>query len=292
MKNICYQLFVFIILFFISCSTTNNLQKNNDFSEIKKDFSTLNWETISPEINYSKITLSNKSQVHILKIDFSKNNLELFSTEISFPLKKQATVDFCKKNNCIVAINASPFSYVDKSGKTTPPFFTPYCKVEGIIVEDGNVKNPPNEKYDVFVYNKTGFSLYSQREYLPQDGDYAIGGFWTILTPNGIIQNFKKINDNRTVIGFSLDSKWLYFMAVEGPINFWNSGTDFETCAYIMKELGADYAIQLDGGHSTSFVISDYKKKVKNLVNYFFLTSRLYVANNIGIRYIDAIPLE
>ena len=70
-------------------------------------------------------------------------------------------------------------------------------------------------------------------------------------------------------MGVSKDGKTLYLLVVEGEKQKYSRGLSFQECADIFIRLGADNALQMDGGGSASLFINgenvlSYRKFRKN----------------------------
>ena len=74
----------------------------------------------------------------------------------------------------------------------------------------------------------------------------AAGGFWTILR-DGNIRHFKNIKDARSAAATADDGRTLYLFA--------GTSLTYGECAVIFQKLGADTAMEFDGGSSVQLVI-------------------------------------
>lgn len=59
----------------------------------------------------------------------------------------------------------------------------------------------------------------------------------------------------RTAVGCSKDGKTVWFMVVDGRRYTWSNGMYLEELGEVFKALGADSAINLDGGGSSTFIV-------------------------------------
>lgn len=118
-----------------------------------------------------------------------------------------------------------------------------------------NYKNPENRRkringgFHAEIFDSQS-ELFTGREEtqngIKQMPDFAHGGFWTILR-NGEIKPFKEIKDVRSAAALKDSGKTL--------ILFIGKPFTYTETARLFKKLGADSAIQFDGGSSANLVV-------------------------------------
>ena len=90
----------------------------------------------------------------------------------------------------------------------------------------------------------------------------------------------------RTAVGYSKNGRFLYLVVVDGRQPFYSEGITLQELADLMRALGAEYAMNLDGGGSSTMVVQgqDGKPRVLNspIDNYIPGRERP-VANHLGI---------
>ncbi len=90
----------------------------------------------------------------------------------------------------------------------------------------------------------------------------------------------------RTAVGYSKNGRYLYLVVVDGRQPFYSEGMTVKELADLMLSLGAQYAMNLDGGGSSTMVVQgkDGKPRVLNspIDNYIPGRERP-VANHLGI---------
>lgn len=274
------KLFLFLSFFcpllFFSCKTT-------DFRTEANSFSSDVVQNIWQEKNY-----------FIAQINLDSQNLELKSyPKKSGWIKPKSVKSFAKENSCFAAINANPFEQKSR--------LNPFSKQKpiGIYIDSGTKYSPMEKRYAAIAFykneNKNGFyakifdeqietektqsgkkikensSLSSQTESekILESADFAFGGFWTILRSKEIC-DFKDIKDHRSAAGLSKDGKSLFL--------FCGKKLSYKESAEILKEKGAYYALQLDGGSSSQFYFNgknrQKKAKTRTPVVIFGFTSK------------------
>lgn len=195
-----------------------------------------------------------------VRIDLTTPNLEII---YSLPGKKgvfvaETTENFAKKHNALVAINTLPFDY--PKGRLS--LVRSLC---GVYTINGTAYSVPATKYDsvIFCKNKDGFVASIKESQVANADDDTdeneinaiIGGFWIILKNNEITTPKNAIKDARSVLGTSNAGKTLYLLAINNGQRGSDTGVTVYDAARIIGTIGAENALLLDGGSSTSLVI-------------------------------------
>lgn len=119
-----------------------------------------------------------------------------------------------------------------------------------------NYKNPENRRkhinggFHAEIFDSQGELFTGRAETqngIKQMPDFAHGGFWTILR-NGETKPFKEIKDVRSAAALKDSGKTL--------ILFIGKPFTYTETARLFKKLGADSAIQFDGGSSANLVVN------------------------------------
>lgn len=182
---------------------------------------------------------------------------------------------FCpgnEKPELMKVLKFAELSKADIAFNTTP--ITSKGQPVGLVIANGKTLSRPNDKYSAFALRKTQagwkaelFKLQSECE--NSAPDIAFGGFWINLDNNNIVE-FARIRDKRTCCGISEDGRTLFVLAVNTP------GLTYMECAQIMQKLGANDAIEFDGGSSTDIFISNapsrflFTRKVSCIMGFRF----------------------
>lgn len=90
----------------------------------------------------------------------------------------------------------------------------------------------------------------------------------------------------RTAVGVNKNGRYIYFVVVDGRQPFYSVGATFQELAQLMKELGAHYAMALDGGGSSTLVIRDENGRPKVLnspIDHLIPGNERVVANHFGV---------
>ena len=138
-------------------------------------------------------------------------------------------------------------------------FFTTANTVQGIYYRDGiSLKNTMTDKVcTFFAITKDGKPVIGSYDDYPtykDDIQEAVGGRVRLLTNGSVLPQTTDALEPRTAIGVAPNDV-VYILVVDGR-NFWYSnGMSYTQMAYVMKGLGAQNAINLDGGGSSTFII-------------------------------------
>lgn len=268
-----------LFIFFFTITTCASSVKKGDAENqfiVDKQWSIPEWTELVPAIDYYRYQNSDTMQsliYHLVRVQLDNPLISIGATkpiEInSSEMIGQRTKNYVQKSGAFLAVNTSPFTY-------PLSIFSKKRAISGLYVYEGVLASPAKKAYAAlcFTKDKQAFILNSQTESLDNDVWFAFGGFWTILD-EGIIYEFKNIQEARTAIGIGSDSYTLYILSVEK--NKKSKGLSFMDCAQILQQAGAQSAVQLDGGGSTSLVFQDYPQ-------YSVFSSRK-VASNFGIFY-------
>lgn len=289
-----FNLILFLSLFFfIACKSSfkSDLQvfESNEYLP-KSTFVKEEIFSVAPGIIWKKFTNSSfPLTYHIVELDAKNELLEIISSPLLISEKNndgksdekneiffsgESTLSFSKRTKSKVAINATPFSYVGNN-KISGVLDSRRIST-GIIMEDGKILSPKNERYAAIYFNKKneGTIIESQSVKIKEDAILALGGFWQILDDGKLCGSFLEKNDSRTAIGLG-DGK-IFILVVEGEKKAWSVGLSFKQCAMILQELGALDSLELDGGQSSTLVING-----ENVLGYECFEKNV---NNLGFR--------
>jgi hypothetical protein len=126
---------------------------------------------------------------------------------------------FVKRYNCILGINANPFSPVSgKEGEDR--------KITGITLSDGVLTAPPDPGYDALVFYRGGTgrilsqSLLEHPEQLRHISN-AVGGFFIVLWEGTLPERLENSREQpprhpRSAAGLSADGRTLYLLVIDG----------------------------------------------------------------------------
>ena len=276
-RKLLYSLFLilFSLTILAGCESTKKTEapQNIAYSDfIPQEFL---WEPVAPGIE--RFDFENPAiplVYHAVKIDLTNDNLQLVcypddatKQSAAGTFKGMTTTTFAKKNNCIAAINVSPFE-----GR----FFKK--KIIGMHFVNGNLFSKANSRYSsiVFFNDRHAQIIKNQEENLPDGASFAFGGFFTVLQNGQVQYSFAETYNSRSGAGISQDGKILYLLVVEGENSSKSTGLTYQQCGEIFLALGCTDALEFDGGGSAEICLNG-----KSLLNY---KNRRIQANSFGFK--------
>ena len=269
--------------YFSGCTTVPTTYTDTPYQPVTREG--IHWRSLSPGIEAADIHNPQLPLiVHIVKIDLLNPTVSVITSEAALfknnrgRLRGETTRDFALRHNTIVAFNAAPF-------KTRSLLFSVYRTIVGIHITDFRRMSMPHERYGALLFyaDKTARIIDAQtEELLLENVRHAVGGFWTILRNGAVLPQKLHRRDSRTAVGLADNGRTLFVVAVEGENKRKSHGLSFEETARLMRELGADDALQLDGGSSSSLVLQE------NGAQHVVAPTRSWnihirVASNVGI---------
>lgn len=173
----------------------------------------------------------------------------------------------------LVAVNATPWS------PWRPPYTHTYANRMGLVISDGDKIEEANGR-PVFLITKNGEF---QIRKIAKDEDVshirlALAGFAMILK-NGKTKGGKDLAP-RTAYGLSENNHYMIIMTVDGRMKGISEGLNTKELGEWMRQYGAVIALNMDGGGSTTLVVSDGKGGIRRLTGSIFYRK---VATSLGI---------
>jgi len=251
-------------------------------------------EKIMDGVTYHRIVhyLPHSMVAHVLIIDRKDRDLQFMVTppdEIDGGvLKARTTSQFLEEFGVQIAINGdgffpwwsrSPVDYYPHVGEpVTPNGFTASY---GELYADGlqNINLEPT----VYISRRNEITFNRP----PNKIFHALSGDRMLIQGGTTIPDLDNTEiDPRTAIGMNQNGRFIYLVVVDGRQPFYSEGATFAELADLFQNLGATYAMSLDGGGSSSMVIegNDGQPLILNspIDNYIPLRERP-VANHFGI---------
>ncbi|WP_294429610.1 phosphodiester glycosidase family protein [uncultured Treponema sp.] len=284
--NFFIAISVLQIFILASCGTNHAIVPSSEYADRAENLyipaeNELSWQKIENCDFAEYFFYENKSypvRYHCVKIDLNK--------EVSITTFPQSEKDFVHKNgknlNYFTGLRAAKFSKKFKSKITinAAPFggkngkwdsiakITSPRRICGIHVVNKEELAPPIDRYSALCFSKdengwTAKIIKNQKDTDFTEFDFAFGGFFTILSSDQKEEFSWKSNDSRTAAGITSDGKTLFLLVVEGERWSKSHGLSYQECADIMHALGAETAMQMDGGGSSSLFINQ-----KNALSY------------------------
>ncbi len=198
---------------------------------------------------------------HILVIDTKTKSLQFMVTppdEVGGgALKARTTSQFLQEYGAQIAINGdgffpwwsrSPADYYPHAGDPVTP--NGLTASQGQVYADGlqDIKPEPTlylSRRNALTFNRPPSKIFN-----------AISGDRMLILSGEVVPD---LNDSklhpRTAIGINKNGRWLYLVVVDGRQPFYSTGATYEELANLLKDLGAFFAMALDGGGSSAMII-------------------------------------
>lgn len=207
--------------------------------------------TLSSGIEYSRYVLGGPVVVHVARVDLARPDLEVVTTAPARGdrVPAQRVSEFAAEHHAAIAINTAffrpfysnhPLDFYPRSGDPTEPF--------GVLMSDG-VEFGHNRFHDATIYFDEDRASLTAFE----GARWATSGY-RVLVRDGEVAELGKSKGAapRSVIGF--DGERLLLVVVDGRQPGYSEGLTIPDLAALLVELGARWAVEMDGGGSSTLV--------------------------------------
>ncbi len=197
--------------------------------------------------------------IHIIEIDLTHPDIEFLVTPSNLhremEMTARTTSHFLREFNVQLAINGSffepfrvgtiPWDYYPKSGDPVD--------VNGLAISDSVLYSDVHEKDTNLCISDDGVQLLQSD--CPPGTKQALAGNARLLW-NGQVDSFSnnKLHP-RTAVALDDRAETLWLIVIDGRQDGYSEGVTLAELAGISAELGADVAINLDGGGSSTLVM-------------------------------------
>lgn len=252
-------------------------------------------EKLFPGITYSRKVrwIPRPIIIHVITIDMRTGGLRFLVTPADergsdTPLRARTTSQFLKEFGLQIAINGDGFS----------PWWS--HSVADYYPHAGDLVRPRGDTSSLGkVYWSTSANLptlyISSRNTLSFDAPAkpynAISGEFMLVSGGAPIPDLDDAALHpRTAIGYSKNGRYLYLVVVDGRQPFYSAGITLRELAGLMVSLGAQYAMNLDGGGSSTMVVEGHDGKPRILnspIDNYIPGRERPVANHLGVHVRD-----
>jgi len=248
-------------------------------------------ESLFPGVEYRRqVHLQPRPMItHVITIDMRTPGLRFLVTPpdkkgSDTPLRARKTTEFLREFDVQIAINGDGFSpWWSRSPADYYPHTGDPVHPRGDTASRGRVYWSTSEAFPTLYINS--------RNRLSFDGPAkpfnALSGE-TMLVMGG--QALPDLDDKelhpRTAIGYSLNGRYLYLVVVDGRQPFYSEGITLAGLAELLISLGAQYAMNLDGGGSSTLVVQGANGEPRILnapIDNYVPGRERPVANHLGI---------
>lgn len=174
----------------------------------------------------------------------------------------------------LVAVNATPW------GPWKPPYTHSYAAKMGLVISDGDKIESANGRPVFLITRKNEFQIRKiAKDEDTSDIQLALSGFIMILENGQVLKGPHKLAP-RTAYGLSKDATKMLIMTVDGRMKGYSEGVSTPELGEWMRKFGAYNALNMDGGGSTTLLVSDGKGGIRQLTAKLFYRT---VATSLGI---------
>ena len=213
-------------------------------------------------VTYSKLVYSSprKMVVHILKVNVAKGTIRPVVTspddpDSDRPYRARTTSDFAQEYDVQIAINGGGFHpwydykliYAPHEGDPVAP--------QGKTISDGFLYEPPSDKdFPMLVF---GAKRPVDIGYIETGAKFAVSGTRMLVEEGQLVEGLNNIaRAPRTAAGVDKAGHTLIIVVVDGRQAGYSKGATIEELAQILLDNGADNALELDGGGSSTLVLN------------------------------------
>ncbi|MFZ5729362.1 MAG: hypothetical protein A2882_15115 [Phenylobacterium sp. RIFCSPHIGHO2_01_FULL_70_10] len=240
-------------------------------------------------------------QVHVLELDLRRVRLELTAGDTSGGREHvaQTTSDYARRNGLAAAVNASyftPFKGGSKGGEDYYPHAGDGADVSGAAIAFGQVVSPvepdEDERVNAIVCIRAAAVTIRDGQDCGEPVDHAVSAGPRLLA-DGQARSFEAFGQAygenrhpRSALGLDDDAPRAWLVVVDGRQAGYSEGASLAELIAIFRALGAEQAINLDGGGSSTLAARRYGEVV-------VLNSPIHTgvpgrerpsANHIGVR--------
>jgi hypothetical protein len=234
--------------------------------------------------------------VHALRIDLKNPDVQLLTTP---PITNyvatvretaaQTISSFLQANQLQVAVNANFYSPSEVDAEGTA------VRVIGTHISAGRVvsRQETLEDSTAFFFTTNKEVVFIPTNFPPTNnaGFYtAVSGHYAVVREGVSVANNSRSlipgNEPRTLIGVDQEGRYLFLVTVDGRQSGYSEGCQDEESAEWMLRFGAYHAVNMDGGGSTTMVMSDCLGLPVRLNKPSYLLGRgreRYVGSHIGV---------
>lgn len=262
------QKWILLLLVFAGCEAVVWGQEKNPKTEPGAEIAfekETDWRRIFAGIDEMKLRVKKPRPmtIHVVRIALETPGLEFISTGDNDERPEETdgvfTSTFLKQEKCQVAINAGVFGPVTDTEGTGK-------NIVGLHISKGKIVSPWQNGRHALVIGKGNEAKIVKAE--PKDTssiETAVTGFSVVLW-EGRVQNGDESVHPRTLVGLSKDRKTMYWMVIDGRQKEYSEGAMCVEAGWLMKQTGADTALNLDGGGTSTLVVEgkDGSPKVIN----------------------------
>ncbi len=227
--------------------------------------------------------------IHVLTIDMKAGGMRLLVTppddkNSQFPLNARTTSQFMQESGAQIAVNGDGFSpWWSRSVADYYPHVGDPVQPRGTAASRGKVYWTSHAAVPtLYISSRNAFSFDA-----PARPFNAISGETLLLTGGQVIPDLNdRATQPRTAVGYSKNGRYLYLVVVDGRQPLYSEGMTVQELALFMQSIGAAYAMNLDGGGSSTMVVqapNGQPRILNSPIDNYIPGRERPVANHLGI---------
>ena len=251
-------------------------------------------EEIMDGVTYRRIVryFPHSMIAHVMVIDKKGGKLQFMVTPPDDidggALKARTTSQFLEEFGVQIAINGdgffpwwsrSPMDYYPHVGDPVTP--NGFSASYGDRYADGLQNISPEPTLYISRRNEITFNNPPNKIF------HALSGDRMLIQGGQIIPDLNDTEiDPRTAIGTNRNGRYIYLVVVDGRQPFYSEGATFAELAGLLKDLGAFYAMSLDGGGSSTMVVEGDNREpviLNSPIDSYIPMRERPVANHLGV---------
>lgn len=225
-------------------------------------------QTLFEGITYQRIAkVTPRPQViHTVTVNLQTSGLQVFiSPGVSktdlFPFQARTTSDFVRQTGAQLAINASFFfPFMEETPWQYFPHSGDRVNAAGTVIANGYQYAPDRTDWPVLCFGPEQTAEIVASGTCAETTVHGVAGR-NLLVRDGqaALDQYDLLNDKpyaRVAAGVNRQGDTLWLVVIDGKQPFYSQGATQTELANLFVELGADAAINLDGGGSTTLVMN------------------------------------
>ncbi len=216
-------------------------------------FAVMAWRPLFQGVDHAEVVLTEPRplRAQVLRVKLNTPGVSLKATpdngDLPGETSSQRTSTFLKTLDFQAAVNAAPFDVVSsREGKP--------INISGLQVAGGKVVSPDNG-YPALIVREDGTARIQRAPFPDKDIREAVSGFQVILLNRKVTATDVKLHP-RTAAGVAADGRTLWLLVVDGRQAGTSEGCTTVEMAAWFQQMGADSALNLDGGGTSTMVVA------------------------------------